>query len=488
MPPSFLRKKQPRQQQNSRQQPAKKPIRHSLSLPDLTTPLLDPNSWEEVPPFHFGHGTGTGTESQRGIRNYKPSFIGQDAQFHRPFTPRQVASPGSIWTDGDFRHSSARWEEVRAGNATDGANASVRQSMVSVVSRRKTRKKGAAERLNVVVAGGKGVGKTSFINHLLSSLSEAEDSHPTPNPRPTTLPQSHVALSTLADRLLLRLVDTPGLELSSDDGVGAKERERGVIGLLRIVEDRFECTLREERKVRRQVGAEEGLVHLVIYLIDARQVLRPEEAQRSDNVDWSCVGLFDDEDVTPPVDIDVGASKIGPRLSTIELEIIRRLSKRANVIAVLARTDSLTITELESVKTAVQRDLADAFDQIPGKGFGVFYSSDENCLQTDSIKEEDEMDVDQERDPRPPTPDSIHTSTSFPTLSNLPYSIFVPEPSSTTRHYPWGEASALNELHSDFMLLREAILVEYTKILRNRTREVLYENYRTERLLKQAGK
>lgn len=40
------------------------------------------------------------------------------------------------------------------------------------------------------------------------------------------------------------------------------ENERNVKGLLNIVEDRFEYTLREERKVRRRVGAEEGLVHL----------------------------------------------------------------------------------------------------------------------------------------------------------------------------------------------------------------------------------
>lgn len=46
--------------------------------------------------------------------------------------------------------------------------------------------------------------------------------------------------------------------------MAAKEREneRNVNGLLNIVEERFEYTLREERKVRRRVGAEEGLVHL----------------------------------------------------------------------------------------------------------------------------------------------------------------------------------------------------------------------------------
>lgn len=61
------------------------------------------------------------------------------------------------------------------------------------------------------------------------------------------------------------MIDTPGLDLSlGEDQVAAKEgeNERNVKGLLNIVEERFEYTLREERKVRRRVGAEEGLVHL----------------------------------------------------------------------------------------------------------------------------------------------------------------------------------------------------------------------------------
>ncbi|TYJ58098.1 hypothetical protein B9479_001194 [Cryptococcus floricola] len=504
MPPSFLRKK-PR---HSNQAPApKKPpaIRHSLSLPDLTTPLIDTSSWEEVPPFTFSSAQGDSPVSPRGpgspvspigrssgTRNRKPSMVGGhggEVQFHRPFTPKLVinSSPHNVSWGGDFRVSAAQWGRDASGKQAQGqglGRPDVRQSMASVASRRK------------------------FIDLMISSLSapSPEQLKPTLNPAPTSRPQSHTCLSTHSqDRILLRLIDTPGLELCPDEdlvggiaaetalghgvGVKGKERERGVKGLLRILEERFKYTLREESKVQRRVGADEGLVHLVIYLIDAREVLRPEEARKpTQEIDWSCVGLFDDEGLQDPdhEQTDTETSTFGPKLSSIEIDIIDRLSTRANVLPILSRSDTLTVSELEAVKAAVQRDLSAAFSKTPGRGFGVF-GSDEESL-SDSIKEED-MEVDQP-DPRPPTPNSIHSTASL-SAPGLPWSIFIPSPSVSggpevtagVRQFPWGTATVLEPEHSHFGLLLDNILGEYTKVLRNKTREVLYENYRTERLL-----
>ncbi|OWZ56595.1 septin ring protein [Cryptococcus neoformans 125.91] len=579
MPPSFLRKKL-RQTSSAQQQPLRKNphnntiVRHSLSLPDLTTPLLDPSSWEEVPPFTFTFpavhtpdsksdpsskrtpkGGGVGMvlccspkqkqqhQDQQGLcmtspsarasgiglgntiqtRNRTPSFVGNEVQFHRPFMPNKVVNPFSGgWKDGDFRMSHAVWDRggtfAEMGVGTRG----VRESMPSVISRRKTRKKGAAEKMNIVVAGRKGAGKTRQVDFKKRAGISAPLGfvfHPQPHrPAPTTKPTAYTVLSTISDRLLLRVIDTPGLDLSlGEDQVAAKEgeNERNVKGLLNIVEERFEYTLREERKVRRRVGAEEGLVHLVIYLIDARDVLYPKEP-RAKEVDWSCLGLFDDEPKSQQGEEldserkDTPKGGLEPRLLTAEIDIIRQLEKRANVLPVLSHTDSLTIDGLEDVKAAVNRDLTAAFARTPGKGFGVFRTGDDESLQHDSIREKGEdpddanvdldVDVDKQGDHRPPTPDSTHlpiSSTSLP----LPFGIFIPEPSSRSssddhntvnsdrfgssslRKFAWGEASALNPAHSDFLALREAILGNYSKALKTRTREALYESYRTERLL-----
>lgn len=108
-------------------------------------------------------GIGLGNTIQ--TRNRTPSLVGNEIQFHRPFTPNKVVNPFSGgWKDGDFRMSHASWDRggtfAEMGMGTRG----VRESMPSVISRRKTRKKGAAEKMNIVVAGRKGAGKTRQVD------------------------------------------------------------------------------------------------------------------------------------------------------------------------------------------------------------------------------------------------------------------------------------------------------------------------------------
>jgi septin family protein len=58
------------------------------------------------------------------------------------------------------------------------------------------------------------------------------------------------------------LVDTPGLNLSSDL-VASRARERGIAGLLRLLEERFEDTLKEESRINRtRKRQEDGMIHL----------------------------------------------------------------------------------------------------------------------------------------------------------------------------------------------------------------------------------
>ena len=56
-----------------------------------------------------------------------------------------------------------------------------------------------------------------------------------------------------------------------------------------------------------------------------------------------------------------------PTLPAAEINTIRRLSARVNVLPVIARADTLTNDRLTAVKMAVRRDLAEA-----GIGFGIF--------------------------------------------------------------------------------------------------------------------
>ncbi|KZT57247.1 hypothetical protein CALCODRAFT_555459 [Calocera cornea HHB12733] len=51
------------------------------------------------------------------------------------------------------------------------------------------------------------------------------------------------------------------------------------------------------------------------------------------------------------------------------------------------------------------------------------------------------------------------------------------------RQYRWGEIDVLNKEHCDFWAVKRAVLGVYFKVLRTDTRRVLYEKYRTEKLL-----
>lgn len=65
--------------------------------------------------------------------------------------------------------------------------------------------------------------------------------------------------------------------------------------------------------------------------------------------------------------------------------------------------------------------------------------------------------------------------------------MFAPEHGpSFTRAFRWGRADAADPAHSDLPAVRNAI-VDATDWLRQTTREVVYERFRTERLLNARG-
>lgn len=192
MAPSLLRKKRHNQQVQQAQPICPSPnfgLRHSLSLPDLTTPLLDPASWGELPPISartFTPGAKTShthdvpsspeipptpqTPVSTLVRPRKTSVINPSSspiQFHRPFTPWQIvnndtsfslspmfgaATPGRA----DFRTSRTTW-----GREGDGRIAVNRLGMEGGW-RKRTKGRAAVGRLNVVVVGPKGVGKSRW--------------------------------------------------------------------------------------------------------------------------------------------------------------------------------------------------------------------------------------------------------------------------------------------------------------------------------------
>ncbi|KAA1469856.1 hypothetical protein DENSPDRAFT_835530 [Dentipellis sp. KUC8613] len=77
------------------------------------------------------------------------------------------------------------------------------------------------------------------------------------------------------------------------------------------------------------------------------------------------------------------------------------------------------------------------------------------------------------------------TSQSNHSLRNLPYLEKPPEDLKGvfTRKFRWGTIDVLDPNHCDFPALRTAVLSTHMKVLKTHTKEVLYEKYRTEKLL-----
>ena len=154
-----------------------------------------------------------------------------------------------------------------------------------------------------------------------------------------------------------------------------------------------------------------------------------------------------------------------------------RLHTRVNLIPVIAKADTMTDEEIADFKTRVrpphvsfsatvlkfQQVLADiAFHQI-------------HIFQAPTYENEDE--------------ESLAEAEEI--ASKIPFAVvgsdkIVPTPDGRKvrgRVYPWGVVEVDNEEHCDFVKLRQMLIRTYMEELREYTDNVLYENWRTEKLL-----
>ncbi|KAJ1303366.1 hypothetical protein OPQ81_011560 [Rhizoctonia solani] len=199
---------------------------------------------------------------------------------------------------------------------------------------------------NLMVAGPRGVGKSSLLRLLLqmSELSIPLDALPS---RPTRELSTVTVESPGSDRLVLT----------------------AVTGLVKYIDSQYAETLGEESKVVRQ-SKDDHHVHLCIYLIDPSSIQSP--AQRN-QLRPSRTRSSTPENSTEDWDSDSEEEGVNDshRLCMLPAEVraIQRLSQRANVLPVIARGDTLTDARLARIKRVVRRDLARA--EIDLKLFGV---------------------------------------------------------------------------------------------------------------------
>jgi cell division control protein 11 len=213
-------------------------------------------------------------------------------------------------------------------------------------------------------------------------------------------------------RIALTIVDTPGFGDNIDNEFAFQE----IVGYL---ERQYDDILAEESRIRRNPRFRDNRVHALLYFI-------------------------------PPT---------GHALREMDIELMRRLSPRVNVIPVIGKADSLTPAELKGFKKRIMEDI-EHYD-IPVYNFPY------------DVEEDDEETIQDNSELRALLPFGIIGSEE---------EIEIDGQLVRARIYPWGIAEVDNPKHSDFSRLRSALLNSHLSDLKSLTHDVLYETYRTEKL------
>lgn len=296
-----------------------------------------------------------------------------------------------------------------------------------------------------------------------------------------------------------------------------------------FVESKFEETFNEEMKVVRAPGVQDTHIHCAFLLLDpARLDKNISTVKARSAVNGNSNG---------------SAGKYGPASTAriiggldedLDLQVLKTLQGKTTVVPVISKADSITTAHMTYLKRMVWDSLRQA-NLDPLEALGLDDTEGEG--RDDRIDEEDEGESDSgsldvegppgmalplqkpdtsvsgsspsKQNPSAPTsPNSKRLShsdsirqhkrqLSNPTSPNqvsslpegevpyLPLSIISPdiyEPEVIGRKFPWGFADPMNETHCDFLRLKEAVFTEWRGELREASRELWYEGWRTSRL------
>ncbi|PKY06674.1 Septin [Aspergillus campestris IBT 28561] len=284
--------------------------------------------------------------------------------------------------------------------------------------RKKNVKKGI--QFCLMVCGASGTGRTTFVNTLCGKqVLEGKDADDAANAhieegvriKPVTV---ELELDDEGTRISLTIVDTPGFGDQIDNEASFGE----IVGYL---ERQYDDILAEESRIKRNPRFRDNRVHVLLYFI------------------------------TPT----------GHGLRELDIELMKRLSPRVNVIPVIGKADSLTPAELAESKKLIMEDIEHY--RIPVYNFPY------------DIEEDDEDTVEENAELRGLMPFAIVGSDDFVEIDGRKV---------RARQYPWGVVEVENPRHSDFLAIRSALLHSHLADLKEITHDFLYENYRTEKLSK----
>lgn len=275
---------------------------------------------------------------------------------------------------------------------------------------RKSVKKGF--NFTLMVVGESGLGKSTLVNTLFNTqLYPPKDSRDPTGETPKTV-EIQAITSDIEEngvRLKLTVIDTPGF----GDFVNNEDSWKPIVD---NIESRFNAYLEQESRVNRRTMVDTR-VHACVYFI----------------------------------------APTGHSLKPLDIELMKHLSKRVNLIPVIAKSDTLTEDEIQAFKIKI-------LDDIQANKIQIYQPM---------VKEGDDAETVQE---------------SKDICSRIPFAVVGADHEVEVggrlvrgRSYPWGIVEVDNEQHCDFVKLRQMLIRTHMEELKEYTSEVLYETYRMQK-------
>ncbi|KAH0552896.1 hypothetical protein GP486_006903 [Trichoglossum hirsutum] len=278
-----------------------------------------------------------------------------------------------------------------------------------------TAPKNASDVRLISFLGESGLGKSTLVNTLFNTSLYPPRERKGPSldiiPKTVSIQSISADIEENGVRLRLTVVDTPGF----GDFVNNDESWRPIVD---NIEQRFDAYLDAENKVNR-MNIVDNRVHACVYFIQPT----------------------------------------GHALKPLDIEFMKRLHTKVNLIPVIAKADTLTDEEIAMFKKRILADILHHNIQIFE---GPRYELDDE----ETIAENNEI------------------------MSKVPFAVVGANTEVTGaegrkvrgRRYPWGIIEVDNEEHCDFVKLRQMLIRTHMEELKEHTNNALYENYRSEKL------
>ncbi|XP_071785080.1 septin-7-like isoform X4 [Asterias amurensis] len=263
----------------------------------------------------------------------------------------------------------------------------------------------------LMVVGESGLGKSTLINSLfLTDIYSSEYPGPSQRMKKTVqVETSQVAAKENGVQLRLTIVDTPGFGDQVDNSNCWQP-------ILDHIDNKFEEYLNAEARVNRR-SIPDKRVHCCLYFI----------------------------------------APSGHGLKPLDVEFMKRLHDKVNIIPLIAKADTMTPEECRDFKKRIMKEI------------------DENKIKIYEFPDVEEEEESKENKKLP--------------MERVPFAVvgsnMILEANGKRvrgRQYPWGVAEVENLEHCDFIPLRNMLIRTHMQDLKDVTNNVHYENYRCRKL------